>query len=260
MKRFAKPLCLLPGLLLAGSLYAESWGDLHGQFVYDGEPPVPAKLEITKDEEECCQHQLVDESLLVDSQTRGVKNVVVYLVLRRGQEVPVHSSYTALEHREQKLDNLACRFDPRVVLLWKSQTLLIGNADPIGHNAMIDTRKNAPVNVTIPTGGIYKHRFPNEEPVPVAVSCSLHPWMRGSLVIRNTPYMAVTGKEGRFAIQNLPTGHWDFVFWHERASYLTEVVRNGQPVQWKRGRTELVIRPGKNDMGVVTVKPSQFDR
>jgi len=258
MKYVSLGILLLLSLTVVGTLPAAEWGNVKGQFLYDGDPPKPAKLRITKDEEECCKHDLVDESLIVNRENHGLKNVVIYLYLGRGDTVPVHDSYIATGKQERKLDNLACRFDPRVVLLWKSQTLRIGNSDPIGHNALIDTRKNPPINVTIPSGGSFKHSFQLQEREPVPVSCSIHPWMRGWVLVRDSPYMAVTDKDGKFEIKNLPVGQWEFVCWHEKASFLTEVVRAGKRAEWKRGRVQVRIKGGDNDMGAVTVRPTQF--
>jgi len=241
---------------LPDALEAQPWGDLQGRFLYGGDPPEPARLEITRDEQECCKHNLVDESLVVDEATHGLKNVVIFLV-PAGKEVPVHQSYQE-EDRRPKLDNLACRFDPRVVLVATHQTLVIGNSDPIGHNAMIDTRKNAPLNVTIPSGGTYEHRFPLEERAPVPVTCSIHPWMRGWVLVRDSPYMCVTNEQGRFEMKNVPVGEWGFAVWHERASSVTDVRRSGRSLQWKRGRVQWKIEQGENDLGAITIPASAF--
>jgi hypothetical protein len=232
---------------------------LCGTFLYVGEPPTAQKLKITKDQEECCRHHLVDESLVVDKASRGIKNVVICLWPGPDQTVPVHERYLEGQ-RAITLDNLACRFDPRIVLLWTTDALIIGNSDPIGHNVMIDTRKNPPVNVTIPSGARQRHQFLRQEPEPVAVSCSIHPWMRGWVVIRNTPYMAVTDDNGEFILDNLPVGTWDFACWHERAGFLTDVVRGGMPVKWRRGRLRVEIRPGENDLGTIELQPPLFER
>jgi hypothetical protein len=249
---------LLLLLVAAGWSRAEEWGNLRGQVVFDGDPPVPKKLQITKDEEECCKHNLVDESIWVNSSSRGLKNVVIYLYPAPDQKVPIHPSYEALEQAEQELDNSACRFAPRVVLLRTKQTLVIGNSDPIGHNVMIDTQKNPPMNVTIPSGGSLKKSFEMEERSPVSVSCSIHPWMRGWLLIRDHPYMAVTDENGAFEIQNLPVGTWEFVFWHERPKFLTDVTVGGQRKEWRRGRAQLTIQSGDMDLGVVKVAAEHF--
>jgi len=245
-------------LIVAGWGRAEEWGNLRGQVVFDGEPPVPKKLKITKDEEECGRHNLVDESIQVNSTNHGLQNVVVYLYPASDQKVPIHPSYEAEAQAERELDNNACRFAPRVVLLRTKQTLVAGNSDPIGHNVMIDTQKNPPINVTIPSGGSVKKTFEAEERVPAPVACSIHPWMRGWVLIRENPYMAVTDEKGVFEIRNLPVGTWEFVFWHERATFLTEVTVNGERQEWRRGRTELTIQSGDMDLGVIKVAAERF--
>lgn len=245
-------------LAWAAAGMAQEWGSLKGQFVYEGDPFEPKKLTITKDQEECCKHNLVDESLLVAAEGGGLRNVVVFLVPAKDVKVPIHPDLEATANAERKLDNTSCRFEPRVVTLWTKQTLVIGNSDPIGHNAMIDTVKNPPVNVTIPSGGSLSKTFAAEERIPVPVSCSIHPWMRGWLLIRDNPYMAVTDKEGRFELQNVPVGKWEFVFWHERATYLTEVTIDGKLTQWRRGRTEIDIDADGVDLGVIKVAAKHF--
>ncbi len=76
---------LLLATVAARGLSAQEWGNLKGQFIYDGEAPQPAKLSITKDREECCQHDLVDESLVVDPQDHGLRNVIVFLYPARAE-------------------------------------------------------------------------------------------------------------------------------------------------------------------------------
>lgn len=87
-------------------LVAAEWGNLSGQIVYDGTPPTPEKAVITADKEVCCLHDVIVESLLVDPQSKGVKDVIIYLYQdksgrRRTEEdekaVPIHESYEALE-------------------------------------------------------------------------------------------------------------------------------------------------------------------
>jgi hypothetical protein len=80
--------------------------------------------------------------------------------------------------------------------------------------------------------------------------------MRGFVVARSDPLMAVTDDEGRFTIKHLPAGKWTFQFWHERPGYLTHVVRDGAAQQWPKGRVTLPIETGANDMGTILLSPS----
>ena len=84
-------------ITVVGTLPAAEWGNVKGQFLYDGNPPEPAKLRITKDEEECCKHELVDESLVVNGENHGLKNVVIYLYQERGVTVRAAGKRTVAE-------------------------------------------------------------------------------------------------------------------------------------------------------------------
>jgi hypothetical protein len=50
---------------------AEKWGDLKGKFVYDGQPPAPAKIEVNRDLDAFGALNLTDGTLLV---SKGWRN------------------------------------------------------------------------------------------------------------------------------------------------------------------------------------------
>lgn len=268
-KHFLTILAILVTVVWTGvPINAADWGNLKGQFLFDGTPPTPAPAKITKDKECCGKHNIVDESLVVNPESKGIRNVILYLYpetsrtrsrTRQATQIAVHPSYRESEKAEIRLDNLKCRFDPHVVLLRTTQTLLIANSDPIGHNTKIDTFKNDPINYTIASGGTLKHQFPNAERMPSRVSCSIHPWMIGWVLVRDNPYMAVTDTDGKFEIKNLPVGSWQFMFWHEKAGYVDQVTIDGEPQEWKKGRVVLTIKAGDNDLGAIKVKPAVFE-
>ena len=98
--------------------------------------------------------------------------------------------------------------------------------------------KNVPINPIIPANGEIKQPFPKEERLPVKASCSIHPWMNGIVVIKDSPYMAVTDENGKFAIENLPEGEWEFQVWHESAGYIDSVKLGGKVDQVEQGSHE----------------------
>jgi hypothetical protein len=264
---------LLPGLMWGivcgvGSLLpAAEWGDLRGRFVLDGEPPVPEKVNVTTDKEECCKHDLKVETLVVNPDNHGLQNVMIYLFQNKAgarataydkQQVPIHESYLPLAQESVKLDNNGCRFDPHVSLVWTRQTVMLGNSDPIGHNVKIDCIENVSSNDMIAAGLTQERKFDKPERLPVRVSCSIHPWMCGWMVVRDTPYMAVTDADGKFVIKNLPAGEWQFMFYHEKAGYVSDVKVHGKPEVWKRGIATLTIKSGQQDLGDVAVGLSLF--
>ena len=196
---------------------AGEWATLHGRIVYDGTPPVPKRVKVDKDIEVCGKYDLVDESLIVDPKTHGVMDVVVRLTPGRSEQTDIHESYEKDEHGEALLNNKCCRFEPHVTVMRTTQKLVIHNLDPKGDSIKIDVLKNNAINITLPTGSTHVQEFPNVERMPARVSCSIHPWELGWLVVTDHPYVAVTDKDGRFEIKNVPAGKRSFMFWQEKA-------------------------------------------
>ena len=234
----------------AAAPVAEGWGDLTMRMVYDGTPPAPARISITKDTEYCGMHDLVDEELIV-GEDGGLANVVLWL---RDKNVKVHPDYEATAGDEVELDNKNCRYDPHVQLMRTSQKLLLKNTDTIGHNVKGDCLVNPAFNEIVAAEGQTVKTLPKEERFPVRVGCNIHPWMSGWLVVRDDPYMAVSDENGNLTIKNLPAGEYEFQFWQEKAGFL-----DGFEVQGKKpskGRVKLTVNPGENDLGEIKVPAS----
>ncbi len=247
-------------LLTASIVSAAEWGDLTVQFVYDGTPPAPVKATVNKDVAYCGKFNVLDESVVVNPKNGGVANVIAHIYVGRGDSVPaVHPDYEKTAANEVKLDNKQCRFEPHVTLLRTSQTLLVGNSDEVGHNTNITALSNTASNVLVPAGGELKQKFPLAERFPMQVACNIHPWMQALVVVQEHPYMAASDADGKLTIKNLPAGKLTFQFRHERPGYLTEVTLDGKKTSWRRGRVELTIKPGQNDLGVVKLAPSVFE-
>lgn len=239
---------------------AEGWGSLKGRFVYGGEAPSATKLQITQDQDFCGKHDIVSEALKVNSENKGLANVAVYLYAGRGQELPEpHESYAETADATTVLDNLNCRFEPHVRVLRTTQVLEIKNSDQVGHNTNIAPQANVSFNQTIPIGSSMEHTFEAAERRPAPVNCNIHPWMKGWVLPLETPYYAVTGKDGSFEIKNLPSGVWTFQVWHESVGGVDEVKVGGSDTKWSKGRVEFTIQPDEtNDIGDVELSPDVF--
>lgn len=257
-RKFLAMLILAAVVMPADRVRAE-YGTLTGRFVFDGDPPKASKLTPTKDVTVCGKHPLFDESVVVNPDNSGVANVVLYLYVGRGKKAPQpHESYADTADGKVTLDNLNCRFEPHVALLRTSQTLVVSNSDPVGHNTKIDTIKNVPANPIIPASAEQEFQFPKEERLPSRISCSIHPWMNAILVIKDTPYMAVTDENGSFTIENVPVGKWTFQVWHEKGGYVDSVNLKGKKTRWSKGRFDHKITAGQNDLGEIKVTAAAF--
>ena len=121
-----------------GTSSGDEWATIRGRIVYDGTPPVPKRIVADRDVEVCGEKELIDESLLVHPENRGVRNVVVQLALGRGEKVDIHPDYEQHSQAEVLLDSRQCRIVPHVTVMRTTQTLVIANSDPIGDNVKID--------------------------------------------------------------------------------------------------------------------------
>ena len=83
-------------------------------------------------------------------------------------------------------------------------------------------------------------------------------WMKSWLVVREHPYVAVTDKDGRFEMRNLPSGEWTFRFWQEKAGYLSRIELGGETVADKKGLYRLPVDKEKVDLGEIQLSPKLF--
>lgn len=245
---------LLLTLCVSGFVSAEGWGTIKGKFVVDGKVAEPEALVITKDKEVCSKTKLFDESLLVGPDG-GLKNVCVWVSLgRRDPQPPVHPDYEKSADETVVVDNLACAYVPHVAVVRPSQKVEFKNSDPIAHNFKVDGFANNPFNTLVPAGGSFDHQFTSEERVPMVAACAIHPWMIGYIVVKESPYVAVSAEDGSFEIKNMPAGEWKFQFWHTSGGYLGEVKMGGKSEKDRKGEYEVKVEDGKTtDLGVITV-------
>ena len=249
----------LPSGLVALSVFgfanlslAADWGTLKGQFIDTATVPAPKKLDITKDQDVCTKDNPVDESIVV-GKNNGLANVVVMLKPKLGEKVTVSEDALKALPAEVTLDNHGCRFQPHVVGMTTGQKLILKNSDPVGHNSKLEPFANAGSNPLIPAGQSVEQKFNVTENLPVKVTCSIHPWMNGWVVVRDNPYFAVSDADGKFEIKDIPTGEFDFVLWQEKGGYLKEIDLGGKKVTLDKGKLKQKIAAGANDLGEIKV-------
>ncbi len=240
-------------LALANEGVAAEWGNLKGRLVYDGSALTADPVNVNKDTEFCSKHDLVDETIVVGDEG-GLQNVFVYLYLARGKSVEAHPDLKEPSADMLILDNKGCRFEPRAMTLRTGQTLEVRNSDSgIGHNTNATFIKNSDFNQLVPNDSPLVKVFDKSESFPSPVACNVHPWMKAHVLIRDNPYMAVTGEEGKFEIENLPEGKHEFIFWHESKGVLRSVKVGGTKTS-RKGRAKLEIPAGDTlDLGEVKI-------
>ena len=234
------------------------WATLRGQFVYDGTPPEMTPYSVTKEMEVCAPggKAPLQETLVVDPGTKGIKYVVVFL----RDASRVHES-AAPKKDTVEFDQKECKFLTHVAAVTVGETVSIKNSDPIGHNTNI---VGTGFNPTVPAGGAVPYPVQKEVSVPNQVKCGIHPWMTAYLLPRKNGYFAVTDAQGNFEIPNVPAGEpLEFQVWHEsgaaNGSGLVGTSPDAKDVKWSnRGRVSVTLQPDEKKEIKVVVPSKAF--
>ena len=230
------------------------WATLKGRFVFEGTPPAMQPYNANKDQATCTVSGKapLQETLLVDSATKGLANVAIYI--RKASRV--HESADSAEGSVD-FDQKECVFLTHVFPMTIGQTMAIKNSDDVGHNTNIEGKNG--FNQTIPAGQTIDFTPQKEEAVPVGVRCSIHPWMSAYFLPRSNGYVAITGSDGSFEIANVPAGEeLEFQVWHESATgpggALVLGTTEAKQMKWsKKGRFKIKLAEGEEKELEITV-------
>ena len=222
------------------SATAEDWGTISGQVVVSGDIPAPVLLHAkdapVKDAPVCAAMDTYKDDLVIDTGSKGLANVFIYL-----PKAPksVHPDLKKPDPAVVIFDQKGCVFAPHAMVVLGGQTVEVISSDPIAHNTHTYPLKNQAINVLVaadtPAGKGLKVDYKISESLPLKVACDFHPWMQAYWMVVDHPYAAVTDKEGKFSIPNLPAGDHEFRVWHERKGYLDRKYK----VKVKKGENEL---------------------
>ncbi len=242
-------------LLLAHVVPANAQtGDLKVKFQYGGDAPKQGPINATADAAFCGKQGLMDESLIVNPENKGLKNVILAIYTGRGGSKldPVDPA-----KNELTLANAMCRFEPHVLISQVGDVLKITNEDPVGHNANLQFFNNAAKNPMIPPNQEVVVELTESEPGIVEVRCNIHPWMKALLLVLDHPYAGVSDENGEVVIKGIPVGKHVFRANHESAK-IEKVSVNGKDDEWGRSRFEFEIKEGMNDLGTVILPAASF--
>lgn len=128
------------------------------------------------------------------------------------------------EPDEVTMANDACRFAPRVAVARPAQPVRTLSRDTVLHTTTAHAVGGGPLfNLALPVPNLTLERPAGDAGV-VAITCQMHPWMRGWIVV--TPDRAVvTGADGGFSFDDVPPGEYDLRIWHETLGESTTRVR-----------------------------------
>lgn len=198
-------------------------GDITGTVTLNGTPP-PEK-EITPLEQDPVCGKMHDGKVFTRFYVVGANNGLAdVVVMLKGVPPKAADASTPPAVMDQK----GCLYEPQILAIQTGQTLLVKNSDPSSvpmHNVHINPM--SPENLAAYSTKISQpqmsgaadlnYSFPAPENF-MKFNCDVHPWMFAWVTVVDNPYFAVTDKDGKYTIKNVPPGQYKIVALHRKAA------------------------------------------
>jgi plastocyanin len=172
-------------------------------------------------------------------------NVVVWIEGARLSGAPAGVVKAAMKSERKS-------FQPRVIAVARDAAVEFPNVDPIFHNVFSVSPGNR-FDLGLYRSGTSK---PNvfREPGLVRVYCNIHPQMVGFVMVVDSSFVAVTGRDGAFRFEGVPPGSWTVKIWHEEGGDAQMPVKiradaSTTPLSITLDTTQYKPQPHKNKYG-----------
>ena len=147
---------------------------------------------------------------------RDSANAVVYVEQIPGKTFQPPAEPVLMDQRGKE-------FVPKVLPVVMGTTVAFRNSDSFNHNVFTPDRCGGKFDLGAWANGESRERT-FAEPCEAVMLCSLHPEMMAYVIVVDTPYFAVTDRDGRFTIPDVPNGTYQVSAWHERLRGATQSV------------------------------------
>ncbi|HAE40581.1 MAG TPA: methylamine utilization protein [Candidatus Riflebacteria bacterium] len=147
------------------------------------------------------------EARFVDARGRPVAEAVISAIPLSGQAVPAMSKIPA------ELEQIDKEFKPNVTIIQRGGKVLFPNRDSVSHHVYSFSEAKK-FELPLYTGASRPIVF--ENPGVVTLGCNIHDWMKGYIVVVDTPFFGLSDATGVVTIKDLPVGAWRLEVWHPR--------------------------------------------
>jgi hypothetical protein len=180
-------------------------GRITGTTLLSGKPPemkVPARRRTS----EFCKEKAVVYNAV---RAQGGKLQDVFVRIENGGVPGVHEP----PKEPALLRQLDCMYVPRIQGAMTGQEIVIRNDDGTLHNAHPYKGSETLWGSAQPKGA-EPIRKELGEPHILKLTCDVHPWMRGFVIVSDHPFFAISGEDGAFLIRDVPPGTYVVEAWH----------------------------------------------
>ena len=139
----------------------------------------------------------------------GLANCAISLHPEEGTEAPAAEPLV-----DATLDKVGPYYQPQVLVVTPDTEITLRNREsPCPGFMFRGVRFNVGLNVMIAAG--QERRWTAVRPEAIVVGCDLRPYVHGTIVIVDTPYLATTDEAGRFTIPDVAPGSYRLQAFHE---------------------------------------------
>ena len=201
--------------LCAAAVSMASAADITGKITLKGTPPPAQEITDVKNNADCSKFHtapVMTQHFIVGAGSE-LANVVVAL-----KGVPAKPGGESA--KPAMLDQKNCLYTPQIQAIQTNQKLLVKNSDPLSHN--VHTLPSVTGNAEKNNGqaaGQPDLTFTFAKPENfLKFKCDIHPWMFAWVSVFDHPYFAVTDKDGKFTIKDVPPGKYTIEARHRKAA------------------------------------------
>jgi plastocyanin len=182
-------------------------GTVSGSVKFQGTPPPPEKIEVSKDPAVCGSEKVL-ETVQVGA-GGGLKDVIVWIDgISKGKDWGAIAG-GAIDQKE-------CHYKPYIQIVRAGESVEILNSDAILHNIHAYYKETETLfNLAQPMAGM-KTPKKLEKTGPVHVKCDVHSWMSAWIFVASHPYYAASGADGGFSLADVPAGSYKVHAWHAK--------------------------------------------
>ena len=209
---------LVIGIL--GAWQTASAADIVGTITLKGTPPAEKEITPMMDNPDCAamyNGKAPTTHFYVVSPNGGFADVVVSLKGITGKSTGAGAAPAVLDQK-------GCLYTPQILAVQTGQKITVKNSDTCVHNVHCTptVAGNAEHNdVQMAGGPDLCYSFPQPE-MFLRFKCDVHPWMFAWVSVFDSPYFAVSDKDGKFVIKNVPPGKYTIEANHRKLGAQTQ--------------------------------------
>ncbi len=167
--------------------------------------PISAEMAVR-----CGRQGIPDESLLVATDG-GIRYVMIELFPAAG------GSASSAPTEPVVADQKGCLFMRHVSVIRAGTTVRFANTEGAeAHNVSIAARRpgnQGGLNQMVQPGADLSLVFASPE--RIAISCTVHPWMKSYVCVTDAAHFGLTGVDGAALLEGIPPGVYEVKVWHE---------------------------------------------